>query len=260
MLAIVLSRRDFREFDQIVSVYTYEAGKRELLARGIKKITSKHAAHLEPFSVVDVSVVPGKEIDHLTTVQPVEYFPAIRGDFKKSLLAMAMVRITDRLVETQVPDKGLFRALRTWLEAVCRAPAAAGALADAYVMVILERLGLAPVLEGCVCCGKTFSGIGREALKPGEDTAPGIYFGGGGLACPDCRRLKLAAGEQVMAAGLKEISLLGLLLKGDWRLINNYEFGSGEAERLHDLVYAFALYHSERKLGDWGNLPLEPKF
>ena len=42
MLAIVLSRRDFREFDQIVSLYTKEKGKLEVLARGVKKITSKH--------------------------------------------------------------------------------------------------------------------------------------------------------------------------------------------------------------------------
>ena len=43
MLAIVLSRRDFREFDQMISVYTKEKGKLNLLARGVKKITSKNA-------------------------------------------------------------------------------------------------------------------------------------------------------------------------------------------------------------------------
>jgi len=39
MKAIVLHRRDFREYDQIVSFYTEEAGKREALAKGIKKNT-----------------------------------------------------------------------------------------------------------------------------------------------------------------------------------------------------------------------------
>ena len=48
MQAIVLSRRDFREFDQMISLYTREQGKLELLARGLKKVTSKNAAHLEP--------------------------------------------------------------------------------------------------------------------------------------------------------------------------------------------------------------------
>ena len=66
MQAIVLARRDIKENDQIVSFYTLEKGKVELLARGVKKITSKNSAHLEPFSFVDVEVTEGKEINYLT--------------------------------------------------------------------------------------------------------------------------------------------------------------------------------------------------
>ena len=71
MQAITLSRRNFREFDQIVSLYTEDLGKVELLARGIKKITSKQAAHVEPFSLVTLEIARGKEVDHLTKVQTV---------------------------------------------------------------------------------------------------------------------------------------------------------------------------------------------
>ena len=79
MKAIVLSRRDFRESDQIISLYTKEKGKLELLARGVKKITSKNSAHLEPFSLVDIDIAYGKEFNHLTKVQPIEYFKNIHG-------------------------------------------------------------------------------------------------------------------------------------------------------------------------------------
>ena len=75
MLAIVLARHDVREFDQMISLYTRDAGKIEVLAKGIKKITSKNSSNLEVFSVVDVEVAPGKEIDHLTKVQPFKIFP-----------------------------------------------------------------------------------------------------------------------------------------------------------------------------------------
>ena len=54
MIAVVLGRRDFHEADQIISCYTKEKGKVELLARGVKKITSKNSAHLEQFSFVDI--------------------------------------------------------------------------------------------------------------------------------------------------------------------------------------------------------------
>ncbi|MFZ2978199.1 MAG: DNA repair protein RecO, partial [Candidatus Magasanikiibacteriota bacterium] len=69
MKAIVLSRRDFREADQIISLYTLEKGKMEILARGIKKITSKNSAHLEPFSLVEAEIIFGKELNYLGAVQ-----------------------------------------------------------------------------------------------------------------------------------------------------------------------------------------------
>ena len=41
MLSIVLARRDFKENDQIISLFTEEKGKMEVLARGLKKLSVK---------------------------------------------------------------------------------------------------------------------------------------------------------------------------------------------------------------------------
>ena len=87
MQSIVLSRRDFRENDQVVSFYTLEQGKVEVLARGVKKILSKNAAFLEPFCFVEAEIIAGKEIMHLGSVQPINIFKNIRADFHKSLAA-----------------------------------------------------------------------------------------------------------------------------------------------------------------------------
>lgn len=116
MLSIILSRRDFREFDQMISVYTKEKGKLNLLARGVKKITSKNSAHLEPFSLVEIEVISGKEIDHLTKVVPVNYFSNIRADLQKFLAAGFVVSTTDKLLHTHEPDKRIFDLLKSWLE------------------------------------------------------------------------------------------------------------------------------------------------
>ncbi len=116
MLAIVLSRRDFREYDQIISLYTEEKGKIELLARGIKKIISKHSAHAEPFSLVEFDFVKGKEIDHLTGIQTVDIFSDIRGDLHKSMGAGFVVSATDKLIEIGMKDEKIFALLKNWLE------------------------------------------------------------------------------------------------------------------------------------------------
>jgi DNA repair protein RecO (recombination protein O) len=142
MLSIILSRRDFREFDQIISFYTQKHGKKEALARGIKKITSKNSAHLEPFSLVEVEFAHGKEIDHITKVVPVKYFKSIRQDLQKSLAASFVVSTTDKLLHTHEPDKRIFDLLKGWLislnlqSAVCNLQ-----FIDGYIVTLLHCLG-----------------------------------------------------------------------------------------------------------------------
>lgn len=142
MLAIIFSRRDFRESDQVISLFTQEKGKLELLARGVKKITSKNSAHLEPFSLVDIDIAYGKEIDHLTKVQPIEYFRAIREDFEKSMAAQYVVSLTDKLVQVGEVDERLFNAMMMWFEHINLESSILNlALVDGYIVVLLHCLG-----------------------------------------------------------------------------------------------------------------------
>lgn len=176
MLSIVFSRRDFRESDQMISVYTKEKGKLNLLARGVKKITSKNSAHLEPFSLVEIEVVPGKEIDHLTKVVPVNYFSNIRADFQKSLAAGFVVSTTDKLIHTNEPDKRIFDLLKNWLE---------------NLNLQLYNLQLTTSIDGYI------------------------------------------------------IALLHCL---------GYDITQVKSNPDHDFIYKFLLFHTERKIADWGKL------
>ncbi|MBI5728467.1 MAG: DNA repair protein RecO [Candidatus Magasanikbacteria bacterium] len=255
MYAIILSRRDWREYDQIISAYTKERGKIELLARGVKKITSKNAAHLEPFSFVEVEVAKGKEIDHLTTVVPRDFFSGIRVDLEKSAMAGAAVSLTDRLVEVGVTDTRVFATLLSWLRFVEAVHVAGTCLLDGYVVVLLECLGFTPILDRCVICFRSFQEIvGRQLeYQPSsvKSKIPGLYFAGGGLICGECRGKKSDIGEQIVDCRLQEASVLELLLRGDWWRNNEFPLTGEEEKKLHALVYNFVLYHTERKMGDW---------
>ena len=45
-----------------------------------------------------------------------------------------------------------------------------------------------------------------------------------------------------------------ILLKGDWRVINEFEMEEKEKKALHRLIYEFVLFHSEKKITDWAFL------
>ncbi|MFA7245462.1 MAG: DNA repair protein RecO [Candidatus Magasanikbacteria bacterium] len=114
MLSIVLSRKDFREFDQIISVYNEEKGKISLVVRGVKKIVSKNSAHLEPFSLVNIDIEKGKEFDYLTRVYIEDYFKGIRQNLDKSLVASFVIYLVDKLFSEGAGDERFFYFLHNF--------------------------------------------------------------------------------------------------------------------------------------------------
>ncbi len=116
MLAIVLSRKNIKEYDQMISLYTRERGKVEVLAKGIKKITSKNSSNLEVLSLVEIEIAHGKEVDHLTKVQSVKIFKNIYFDFDKICIARYAVRLADENILAQERDENVFNLLLSFLE------------------------------------------------------------------------------------------------------------------------------------------------
>mgnify|MGYP001560461512 CR=1 FL=1 len=116
MLAIVLARKNWREFDQMISLYTREQGKVEGLAKGIKKMISKNSSNLEILSLVEIEIAQGKEVDHLTKVQSIKIFKNIFSDFDKIFLANYVVKLADANILTQERDENIFNLIVSFLE------------------------------------------------------------------------------------------------------------------------------------------------
>lgn len=251
MLAIVLRRRAVREYDEIISLYTYEKGKVDALARSSKKLTSKQSAHFEPGGIIECTLIPGREINHIAKTQSVDYFPGFRLDLEKSRAAAYALSLVERVTPAQTPDINFFWFLRRWLEQLEKTDTSAVRMLDALVLGLLLCLGFKPELENCVVCGREQRDIYKEALlNPAE--RPGLYYAGGGLICPTDRRLKVQAGEQVVDLGLAELSGLQALMSEDWKIAAKFNLSEVEEKSLHRLVYEFLRYHVELSLRDWG--------
>ncbi|HLD60794.1 MAG TPA: DNA repair protein RecO [Patescibacteria group bacterium] len=240
MQAIVLSRRDFREYDQIISLYTKEEGKREVLARGVKKTVSKNSAFLEPFSFVEVEIVRGKEIDHLTTVQPIDLFKKIRSDLRKALYASYVVKLIDRIIISAVPDKRIFELVISWLAFVNTAGDVSYYVVSSCMVKLIGLLGFVPQLDRCLNC--------NEPLVPAR--AYTFDIKNGGVVCPTCAP---RVSEQIPKIVISEEAhqAFKTLLSGQWAEVNALHLPKEAEEKLHSALYSFVRYHSERPVEDW---------
>ena len=232
MRAIVLTRKDFRENDQIISVYTREKGKIELLARGVKKIISKQSSYLEPFSLVEIGIEPGKEIYHLTKVQSIEYFVKIRNDLEKSLTAGYAVKFVNRMTESGEKDGRIFDLILSGLKFL--EINNNHYFLDIFVLKFLSLLGFAPELNHCVVCER-------------ENGFFNFYPAGGGFVCENCFEIKKKLGEIMIAGEVKERDILNAWLNNDWG-----EAGKIYSNKIHRIIFEFAGFHCGKKLGEWG--------
>lgn len=243
MLAIVLARQDFKEYDQIISFYTREEGRRDLLARGIKKIVSKNSAHVEPGCVVEIGIAKGKEMDILTSVESEEYFSSLRKEYYKSLLAEWVTQSMKHIFLSPEPDLRVFSLLFSWLSFVNETPVVSAYCLDAFILRILECLGFLPILDQCVNCEKKLSGQ-KFFFSPAA----------GGILCHECLKERGTSSEYVQEITAEVAGAFAGLLRASWSEFSSYPRDKRFYEQLHRLVIIFFTYHLETRVPDWLNL------
>lgn len=155
MLAIVLSRRDIREFDQVISFYSRENGKIEVMARGIKKILSKNSAYLLPGNIVEAEIIAGKENYTLAGVELIESWRSTRKNLLGQLFLQWSLDFVSALVHKQEQDIKIFNLLYRWLKFLNTTKTPSVALADHFVKRLLACLGFDPEHDNKITNHKT---------------------------------------------------------------------------------------------------------
>src|SRR5260221_14392220 len=61
--SIVLKRRNVGEADRILTIFTKRFGKMRVIAKGVRRITSRRAGHIEVFSHVVLTLHAYKNMD-----------------------------------------------------------------------------------------------------------------------------------------------------------------------------------------------------
>jgi DNA repair protein RecO (recombination protein O) len=95
---VILKRKNVGEADRILTIFTKHYGKVRVLARGVRKVSSKRAPHLEVFNRVIVTLHKGSGMDSLTEVSPVASYDEIRKDLKRVGAAYYLCELIDGLL------------------------------------------------------------------------------------------------------------------------------------------------------------------
>lgn len=96
--AVILKRRNIGEADRLITLFSKERGKISAMAKGIRKITSKRAPHLEVFSRTILMLHKGDRFDTITEVFPIETYSTLRKHLDRVNAAYMLCESVDALL------------------------------------------------------------------------------------------------------------------------------------------------------------------
>ncbi|MBI2600900.1 DNA repair protein RecO [Candidatus Daviesbacteria bacterium] len=119
---IILKRKNFGEADRILTVFTLHKGKVSVLARGVRKITSRRAGNVELLNRVTIYLHPGKNFMILTEASAINTFQPLKEDLTLSTYAYHLIETTDKLTAENQENPLLYADLVDVLSRLSKKP------------------------------------------------------------------------------------------------------------------------------------------
>lgn len=111
---IILKRKDFGETDRILTVFAKHRGKIKIVAKGVRKISSRRAPHVELLNQSILTVHEGK-LPILTEAETINHFSGLKNDLKKAGYAFYICELVDGLNPLHQENRSVFSLLERTL-------------------------------------------------------------------------------------------------------------------------------------------------
>lgn len=231
---IVLRRVNYADADRILTVLTREHGKIGVIAKGVRRATSRMGPHTDLFARSRMQLARGRgALDVLTqavrTDMGIEF-----GDARRTACAGVCAELADRVLEEDHPlDPGIFELVAGALTACAQRDRDPRAALAWFGRRMIDRLGYAPELNRCAVCG-----------APLQERDAQFSAAGGGLLCPGC-----APGDpSAVECSVRVIKVLRVLATNDDDLFRRLRLDRPTLDVLELVVERELAQHLERRL------------
>jgi len=176
----IFKKSDRFEADRLFKIFTYDFGKMEILARAIRKITSKLRAGADIFYLSDIEFIQGKTYKTLTDAISLEKFNNIKRDLKRLKIAYKITDVLNNLVRGEEKDEKLWHLVTDVFQKLNNYPLSTTHYPLIYYYFLwnfFSILGYKPEVYKCALC--------QKKLMPYK-----LYFSDkeGGVICHACSR------------------------------------------------------------------------
>lgn len=235
--AIVLRAYDLGEADRIVTLFTEGRGLARAVAKGIKRTGSKFGARLEPFTLLNVILHEGRNLDTVVQAEIINSHAAIREDYGKYLFGEAMLEMIEKSLQENQNIPRLFPALCVTLDVLDREVANPALVLAAFDLKVCALIGYHPHLKQCLNCGRETAG---EKVW--------LSLIGGGVVCSNCR----AGLDSLIPLAPATLALMNQLMTRDMAAISSLDLNQALSSEVLSIAFRFSEAFLERPLRSRG--------
>lgn len=230
--AVVLRHSDWGEADRLLWLFTRRLGKVHALAKGARKIRSRKAGHLEPFTRVNLLLARGRDFWIVTQAETVQAYLKLRENLVTIAYAAYIVELLDRFTLDEDENQNLYQLLSETLARLDQEMDPAVPVRF-YELRLLDQLGYRPELFRCLNCS--------SEIKPENQ-----YFSMtmGGVLCPRC-------GPNIPDANPIDVETLRYLRhfqRSSFTQLASLNLSPGLNRQLEQFLGRYFTYHLERNL------------
>ncbi|MDO8573324.1 MAG: DNA repair protein RecO [Candidatus Daviesbacteria bacterium] len=166
---VILKRRNLGEADRILTVFTHQKGKITVLAKGVRRITSRRGGNVELLNRSLMYLHPARSFLILTEAQVLDTYSKLKEDLILSATAFHIIELTDRMTAENQENMILYEHLVHVLQKLVRNPRQI--FLRAYEVKILSTQGFADFSEGLLFKLKVLSWDEIEKIKLNQKEA-----------------------------------------------------------------------------------------
>ena len=255
--ACVLKHSDLGEADRVLTLFTPYKGKIRVIAKGVRRIISKKAGHLELLCHSQLQAAQGRNLDIVTQAQAIENFPHLRTDLWHMTCGFYLAELIDRFIEDDTRHQDVYNLLLETLrsldadalevqeqstqgiEPVGEEHGRSQLLLRYFEINLLSYIGYEPVFRNCAHC--------NSELQPVEN---GFTPALGGALCPNCSHLW---GQKLSMNALK---VLRLLQRTEWARMPRLRLDARLHTEVETAMHGLLRFHLERDLKSWSFLEM----
>lgn len=139
-IGFVVKRIQLGEADRFLTIFTRKYGKQEVLAKGVRKITSRRASHIELLNLIKFQSVKTSKNYILTEVELLNSFQPLKKDLSTINKCFFICELVEKLCPYGQRHEDVFDLMLTTLEHLKNEPYESSVLFDFQVQ-LLSTLG-----------------------------------------------------------------------------------------------------------------------